>query len=354
MKRLSIIFLLLALIPSFAIPSFALGQTTTTSSTPTSSSIDVKADVSKGLPDHLKTSAPKTLGDVRLFETHIQKLLEKIRPATVSVGGGTGVVVSKDGYILTCAHVNREAGRRVRVRFPDGKTTRAITLGSNKDVDGGMMKITEEGNWPYVELGDSKKCELGQWCLALGFPVSFDSGKEPPARLGRVLSSNNSYLATDCTIMGGDSGGPLFDMQGRVIAIHSRVNNSVTRNIHVPVNSYTKNWDRLLASEEWSDRAERRARQRREREGENARPYLGVWRDNSETRALVSKVVEDSAAEIAGIQAGDEIVEFDNKSIRSFDHLLDEIAAKKPGDRVKIRLKRNGVNIELRVRLGKK
>ncbi len=297
------------------------------------------------LPEYLRTGNPKSIEDVKRFQDHIQTLLKKIRPATVNVGGGTGVVVSKDGLILTAQHVNRTAGRRVRVVFPDGKRANAVTLGGYTGVDGGMMKITDEGEYPFVEMGKSQPLKSGEWCLALGYPVTHSAAKEPPVRLGRILGNSSTVIRTDCTIMGGDSGGPLFDLDGKVIGIHSRVNGNLTRNIHVPIDVFTKkeNWDRMLAKEVWSNRGSRSA---------PAMAYLGVRRDEDETRALVSEVIDNSAAKRAGLKVGDLITEFGGTKIDSFEQLLREIAKKKPRDRVKIKVQRDGKEVELQARLG--
>src|SRR5690606_1520398 len=118
-------------------------------------------------------------------------------------------------------------------------------------IDSGLMEITDQGDFPAVEMGDSSKLKRGQWVLALGHPGGFESGRRPVLRLGRILDVEDDAIRTDCTLVGGDSGGPLFDMQGRVIAIHSRIGGPLTANIHVPVNVYKENWDRLAAGEAW-------------------------------------------------------------------------------------------------------
>ena len=330
MKLFNLLVASLLMISWHASPSTATAQVDDQKSIPTSTK-------TRELPEHLRTGPPKSIEEVRLFEDHIQQLLKKISPATVNVGGGTGVVVSEEGLILTVQHVNRTAGRGVTVTFPDGKRVKAITLGGYQGVDGGMMKITDEGKYPFAKMGDSSKLKKGQWCLALGYPVSFSKGQEPAVRLGRVLRTSSTTVMTDCTIMGGDSGGPLFDLDGNVIGIHSRVNGDLARNIHVPINIYSDNWDRFLASEEWSSR----------------RPaYLGVRRAEGEDRPLVMEVIKGTAAERAGVKAGDLITEFGGKKVSTFDELLKTIKKYRPGQRVTIKVMRDGEIVSLRVRLG--
>ncbi len=328
-------------------PGLLVAQPDTSSEKKTDPAPNVGTGAPKDLgefPDHLVSNPPKSLKDIQLLEKRVQSVLKKVAPATVSVSGGSGVVISKDGLILTVQHVSRTPGRNVRVTFPNGKTARAVTLGGYAGVDGAMMKITDEGQWPHVEMGESKSLKDGQWCVAVGFPVSFDRGKQPPIRLGRVLRKSQTVLMTDCTIMGGDSGGPLFDLNGRVIGIHSRVNSSLSRNIHVPVDVFTTYWSRFLASESWSSRRGSRTT--------TNRGYLGVRRAENSDEAVVDSLIKDGAAEKGGIKVGDKIIEFDGQAIKNFTELQLAIRKKKARDRVSVKVLRDGKEHLLRVRLG--
>src|SRR5438876_11640505 len=95
-------------------------------------------------------------------------------------------------------------------------------------------------------MGKSDELTKGEWCLATGHPRGYKPGRTPPVRLGRDLTFGNTIIKTDCTLVGGDSGGPLFDMQGRVIGIHSRIGQTLAQNMHVPVDTYRETWDRLV------------------------------------------------------------------------------------------------------------
>ncbi len=94
--------------------------------------------------------------------------------------------------------------------------------------------------------------QAGDWCLVTGHPEGFQAGRPPVVRLGRIISADRNDIHTDCELVGGDSGGPLFDMRGRVIGINSRIGPSTSLNLHVPVSTYRENWDRLLASESFT------------------------------------------------------------------------------------------------------
>ena len=342
--------LLVACLCLVATPSFLVAQPST--ETPQAEKkADPKPNIGTGVPAdlgkfpvELNASPPQSIEDIQKLEKRVQAVLKKVAPATVSVSGGSGVVISKDGLIMTVQHVSRAPGRKVKVMFPDGRRVDAVTLGGYAGVDAAMMQITTEGEWPHVEIGKSSQLEKGQWCVAVGFPVSFDRGQQPPVRLGRIQSRSSVAIISDCTIMGGDSGGPLFDLNGRVIGIHSRVNKYLHRNIHVPSDVYTSEWKRFLASESWSTRRRSRSIQ--------VRGYLGVRRAENEKDAIVDELVKGGAAEKGGIKVGDKIIEFDGKAISSFEELQQAIRRKKARDRVSVKLLRDGKEVLVRVRLG--
>jgi serine protease Do len=285
------------------------------------------------------TSPPTNTMGLKALEDRIRVILDKVSPAVISVGGGSGVVVSEDGYALTVAHVNQRAGRDVTVVFPDGRRARAKTLGNDAGVDAGLMKIIDKGPWPHVEMGKSADLKLGQWCLALGYPVSFERGRSPPVRLGRVLQNTLTVVTTDCTIMGGDSGGPLFDLDGKVIGVNSRCNNSLAQNMHVPVDCYRSNWERFAKGEDVGNRNPRVA-------------ILGVMPDNSTTEAKIGLVVEGSGAEKAGLKAGDIVVKFDGQEVLKYSTFADLIRARKPGDKVRLEVRRGSDTLTLEATLG--
>src|SRR5205085_588832 len=126
-------------------------------------------------------------------------------------------------------------------------------LGQDKGIDSGMIKITESGTYPHVEMGDSKTLQKGQWVVSLGHPGGFVPGRTPVLRLGRIIMNNDSLIQTDCTLVGGDSGGPLFDLDGKVVGIHSRIGPGISFNIHVPVATYRDKWDDLVAGKSMGD-----------------------------------------------------------------------------------------------------
>jgi S1-C subfamily serine protease len=207
------------------------------------------------LPAVFSKDQPDSVDDLKAIEAHVRRELEKITPAVVGVrignAQGSGVIVTKDGYVLTAGHVSGKPGRDAVIILPNGEMVKAKTLGSKGDIDSGMLKILGSREWPFVEMGKSENLKKGSWVLAIGHPGGFRPNRTPVVRLGRVLFTNEFVIRSDCTIVGGDSGGPLFDMNGQVVGIHSRIGGSITENIHVPILTYRKTWDRLAKGDVW-------------------------------------------------------------------------------------------------------
>jgi serine protease Do len=300
---------------------------------------DVKAD-----------KLPENVDDLRALQKQVRAVLEKAVPCTVGIrmgsASGSGVIISKDGYVLTAGHVSGEPNRDVTVILPDGKMVKAKTLGSNQGVDAGLIKITDDKEkdreWPFVEMGKSAELQKGQWCIATGHPGGFRPGRTPPVRLGRILAANERLIQTDCTVVGGDSGGPLFDLDGKVIGIHSRIGGSIATNIHVPIDAYRDGWDRMAKAEVWGGR------------GNRSNVYMGVRLDNEAKDCKVLEVVEDSPAGKAGLKNNDTIAKFDGQAVGNIDDLHRLLRKKKPGDEVSVEVRRGEETVKLKVTLARR
>lgn len=291
------------------------------------------------------------LNSLRSRQAKVQEVVAKNMGAVVAVtdgiGFGSGVIVSEDGLVLTAAHVMANGGDNYRIVFPGGKEVKAKPLGKNLNMDAGMVRIAEPGKYPFVELGKYKKLKLGDWCVCLGHPGGYELGRTPPVRVGKVLELNKNDLVTDCALIGGDSGGPLFDLDGKLIGIHSSIGNNIAINRHVSVDTYKQCWDKLVAGKQWgnlpslnsnpdTDKSEKRA-------------GLGVSIEPSQTQAKITRVRSGSPAERVGMKVGDIITAFDGKQITSSTALIDLIKQKKPGDSAKVTTVRNSTVLNYQV-----
>jgi len=300
----------------------------------------------EALTQALKKEYPTTLADLKAIEARVSTVAEKVMPYTVGVrvgsAQGSGVIISEDGYVLTAGHVSGRPGREAVFTLHDGREVKGVTLGVNHSIDSGLMKITDDGPWPYAPMAEPKSVKPGEWVLSTGHPGGYMEGRTPVLRLGRILFSNDKVICTDCTLVGGDSGGPLFNLAGEVIGIHSRIGLQITTNFHVPIATYRETWDRLVAGEMWGRSLE-------ERDYAEARPLMGVAGNRSGAPCEVSQVFPGSPAEQAGIREGDVITKFDGVAIDNFNELAVHVGKKRPGEHVPVEVRRGEQVLQLKV-----
>ena len=293
--------------------------------------------------------AEETIDDLLVIEQKVQQVVADVMPAVVAVtdgqGFGSGVVVNKDGLVLTAGHVMASPFKgNYEVIFPDGQVKKAIPLGKNLNVDAGMVQIVDEGEYSYVELA-SKNVRSGDWVVTLGHSGGYDLGRKPPVRTGRVLGRRQHQLISDAVLIGGDSGGPLFNLAGELIGIHSSIGDSIAENRHVTVDTFRQHWTRMAASEVWGELPNLSSPKKRKR----SRARMGVVVDRNAENALVKSVNENSPAARAGIQAGDVITRFDNRRIENAQELIETIKTKKTGQGYSVEILRNNYyfNVQL-------
>lgn len=302
----------------------------------------------------LDKPAPEGVADLKALQAATKAVLKKTLPATVGLvigqNAGSGVIVNAEGYVLTAGHVSGEPGKDAVILLADGTRLKGKTLGRNDGIDSGMIKITskppEGGKWPFAEMGDSGKVKKDQWVVAIGHPGGWRKGRTPVVRLGRVLKHDKDYVQTDCPLVGGDSGGPLFDMDGKVIAIHSRINRGITVNVHVPVNTYRETWKRLAAGESWGGWLD----------------ILRFWKSNPaqtlgfemDAELRIARVARGSNAAKAGLQRGDRVVRIGGQRVRNRRDAAMLLVKKKPGDEVTLVVRRGDESVKLSFKLAKK
>jgi serine protease Do len=297
-------------------------------------------------------ATPESVDQLRALQDGVRQVVEMAEPAIVQIemgdSVGSGVVVSSGGLVLTAGHVSVEPNQVVGVRFPGGELYEGLTLGVNHPVDSGALQIAspppDEAGWPFVPLAD-KDVELGEWVVALGQPNGFVVGRTPPVRLGRVLRSRDDMLGTDATLVGGDSGGPLFNLRGEVVGIHSRIGERITSNYHVKVSAYRRDWDSLMDGQlEGIPDGE---------DEEDWGPLSGIAVRQIGDALVVTQVFPDSAADEAGMLPGDELLEVEGRKpdgLAALGRLSQRIEAY---DRVELVVRRGDDERTLRLWVGR-
>jgi len=264
--------------------------------------------------------------------------------------GGSGFIVSPDGYILTNNHVI-EGATKVDVHFGadengnGGRTVPAKIIGRDPATDLALLKIEADQQLPSIRLGDSDRIRKGDWAIAIGHPFTFEntltvgviSAKGRSLGLSPETQSFENFIQTDAAINFGNSGGPLLNIAGEVIGINTAIRGGGAQGIGfaTPVNTAKTLLPQL-------------------KEGKVVRGYLGmsIGDVNDEIReafnlseargALVQSVDPGKPADKAGIRHGDVVVDVDGKAIRNNRELIDYISYLPVGTEVKIGVIRNG------------
>ena len=206
--------------------------------------------------------SPSNVGDLLDIQNRLQELLPNAKKALVSIeasdGAGSGVIVSEEGLVLTAAHVIGQTGKSMMVRLPNGKRASAITLGGSEISDAAMLQITEDGPWPYIPIAEKGKSQIGDWCFGLGHPGGFDKKRGIVVRIGKIISKKMKPCKLTAVFLVETPAVPLFDFDGQLIAIHSRVSQKPDQNFHVPIESFHANWnffrnEKLISYESMQD-----------------------------------------------------------------------------------------------------
>ena len=272
---------------------------------------------------------------------------------------GSGFVVESDGYILTNNHVVGK-GAEIMVTFGDGngaseKEYSATLVGSDPKTDLALIKIEPDKPIPVLKLGDSDKLQVGEWVMAIGNPFGFSQSVTVGvvSAKGRVIGAGqyDDFIQTDASINPGNSGGPLLNTKGEVVGINTAIftggngQGNIGIGFAIPAN---------MAKEIYEDL----------KKGKISRGWLGVsiqsitpeiqeaFGLSSRKGALVSQVFDGSPAMEGGIMQGDIIVKFDGEDVPSSEALPKIVGSKKPGNKVRVNILRDGKKKTITMKLG--
>ena len=200
-----------------------------------------------------KEQLVQNINELKELEKKLEELNKKVSPAVVGIvignASGSGVIVNPEGLIMTAGHVSGMAGRDAKVILSDGRIVNAKSLGGVNPVDAGLIQITDPGEYPFAEIDRKDTTQQGDWVVAYGHPLGYRQGRPPVMRLGEVIRDSDTVIQTDCVMISGDSGGPLFNLKGEVIGINSRISENAAQNFHVPTKIFLEYWGKMVASQ---------------------------------------------------------------------------------------------------------
>jgi len=261
--------------------------------------------------------------------------------------GGSGVIVDKEGYILTNNHVV-EGADKIKVRLNDGREFTAILKGQDSRTDLAVLNIKAK-DLPVATLGDSDKLEVGEWAIAIGSPFGLEHTVtvgviSAKGRTGLGTGTYEDFIQTDASINPGNSGGPLINIDGEVVGINAMIIQPGTGiGFAIPINMAKQILNDLI------------------KQGKVVRPWLGIsvqdltpemaeqFQVKEKEGILVAQVHQGTGAEKAGLVSGDIIKSVDDKTIKNTSELIKEIQKKKVGQKVKLGLVRDGKPTTLEV-----
>lgn len=283
-----------------------------------------------------------------------------LKDGTSSLGLGSGVIVSENGYILSNEHVTGSKYSNCYITLENGKTYTASVVWSDSTVDLSIAKINVK-NLPYASLGDSDNVRIGEIVYAIGNPIGYEFQRTVTSgiisavnRTVRIDENEEStymedLIQTDATINPGNSGGPLINPDGKIIGINSvKIASAEGIGFAVPINIVKPIIEKYMKEEKFEEAS------------------LGIFAYDKEIIPYIDEKIEiqkgiyiaqislDSPAAKTGLKVGDVITKIDNLELNKMCDLRSYIYTKSPGDEVNLTIYRNRREIQIRVKLGTK
>lgn len=268
------------------------------------------------------------------------------------MGAGSGVIISKEGYIVTNHHVIKGADE-IEVTMNNNRSYEAKVVGNDPTTDMAVLKVKTDENLPYIPYGNSDEVEIGEWVLAVGNPYNLTStvtagivsakarninllGNDPYSGASAI----ESFIQTDAAVNPGNSGGALVNTRGELVGINSAIKSNTGSytgySFAVPVNIVQKVVTDLIEY------------------GTVQRAFIGVSIRNLDENlaeklelqswkgVYVAGTVEDGAAKKAGIEEGDIITHVSGKQVKSVPELQEQVGQHRPGDKISVTVLREG------------
>lgn len=304
-------------------------------------------------------AAPESV-DSAVLEAQARRVavMQRASQATISIfgldggGGGSGVIISPDGFALTNYHVSSACGDHMRCGLSDGSMVDAVIVGVDAVGDVSLIQLLGRDDFPTAPMGDSSQVRVGQWCFSAGNPFGLATNRQPSISLG-IISGTNRYqypagtileyadcLQTDAAVNPGNSGGPLFNMDGQIIGINGRCSFEKRGRINVGVGyAISINQIRMFLGMLHSGRLLDHA-------------TLGATAATDDAgRVVISNILTNSDAYRRGLRFGDEVISLADRPVPTTNAFKNILGTLPKDIRVPIEIRRSGQNETLLVRL---
>ncbi len=286
------------------------------------------------------------------LEAQAISVINKVKDSVVAIqllspdgtveGSGSGVIVSEDGYVFTAAHVV-EGKKVAEAILSDGTHHKMEVLGMNRYRDSAICRLVEKGKkWNFTPIGNSDAAQVTDWVIAMGHGRGYDEDRSAPVRFGRIRAHNpGRFITSDCPLIAGDSGGPLFAMDGTVVAINSSINGLARFNVHAGVSGFKDDLDRMLKGEAWGQLLPNVLYT-------PETPLIGISFPNATTdqlrrvdpRPIVARLTPGGPADRAGLIPGDLLLSIDDEKLDTIMDVYIALGRKNPGKTVQVTFRR--------------